>query len=57
MSSSPGKFEGEPEYVPDFWDRAMEGFADIHEEGVFSFTITEEDVQKYPKLVRARSCC
>jgi hypothetical protein len=51
MSSRPGKFEGEPEYVPDFWARAMEGFADSHENGVLSFTITEEDVQRYPELV------
>jgi hypothetical protein len=51
MSSRPGKFEGEPGYVPEFWARAMEGFADNHEEGVLSFTITEEDARKYPELV------
>jgi hypothetical protein len=51
MSSRPGKFEGEPEYVPEFWARAMEGFADSLEKGVLSFTITEEDVQRYPELV------
>jgi hypothetical protein len=51
MSSRPEKFEGEPEYVPEFWARAMEGFADNHENGVLSFTITEEDVQRYPELV------
>jgi hypothetical protein len=51
MTSSPGKFEGEPEYVPDFWAKAMEGLADTREDGVFSFTITEDDAQKYPELV------
>lgn len=51
MSSRPGKFECEPEYVPEFWARALEGCADSREKGVLSFTITEEDVQKYPELV------
>ncbi len=51
MIESPGEFQGEPEYVPEFWDRAREGLADSDEDGVFSFTITEEDSKKYPALV------
>lgn len=51
MSNNPRKFEGEPKYVPEFWDRARNGEADSNEDGVFSFTITEEDVGKYPELV------
>lgn len=26
---NPGKFEGEPAWVPQLWDRAMNGFSDI----------------------------
>lgn len=48
--STPGKFEGEPNYVPDFWDRAMDGFADTDLDGTFIFNITEEDHAKYPEL-------
>ena len=51
MSSSSGKFEGEPAYVPEFWDRAMGGLADSQEDRVYSLTITESDAQKYPELV------
>lgn len=51
MSSRPDKFEGEPAYVPEFWDRAMEGLADGQEADVFSFIITESDSQRYPELV------
>jgi len=51
MSSESGKFEGEPGYVPEFWDRALQGLADNQEDNVYSFTITEDDVRKYPELV------
>ena len=26
---SPGKFEGEPEWMPDLWDRILGGFSDV----------------------------
>lgn len=51
MSCGPGKFEGEPKYVPDFWDKALNGEANSDEDGVFCFSITEEDVRKYPELI------
>lgn len=44
------KFQGEPEYVSDFWERAQAGHADEVDETVFRFTITKEDAEKYPEL-------
>lgn len=46
----PGKFEGEPDYVPSFWDRALSGEADDDRDGTFIFHITEEDHSRYPEL-------
>jgi hypothetical protein len=28
MITSPGKFEGEPDYVPELWDMTLDGFTD-----------------------------
>ena len=52
---SPGKFEGEPIYVPYFWDLALEGEADVSEENadgdlIDSFDIRPEDVAEFPEL-------
>jgi hypothetical protein len=47
---TPGKFEGEPVYVPVFWARGLEGFADLDEDGVFAFEITNEDTAEFPEL-------
>jgi len=44
------KFQGEPKYVPDFWERAQIGLADEIDGTVFRFTITKEDAEKYPEL-------
>jgi hypothetical protein len=44
------KFQGEPEFVPDFWARAQNGEACEVDETVFSFIITEGDSAKYPEL-------
>lgn len=44
------KFQGEPEYVPDFWERAQKGLAEEVDGTVFRFTITPEDAEKYPEL-------
>jgi hypothetical protein len=51
MIDRPGKFQDEPDYVPYLWGRANKGFSDSAEDGVFTLTITEEDVKKYPELV------
>lgn len=49
MTNRPDAFEGEPEYVKDFWDRAKEGKAES-DETVYKFIITKVDSEKYPEL-------
>jgi len=46
----PGKFEGEPLYVPYFWERGTEGFADLDENGVFGFEVLNADTVIFPEL-------
>jgi hypothetical protein len=48
--TSPGKFEGEMYYVPNFWDMANQGFADLDGGGGVVFKLGEEDWAKYPEL-------
>lgn len=50
MTDRSDMFEGQPEYVRDFWDRAQRGEADEVDETVFRFTITKDDAEKYPEL-------
>lgn len=51
---SPGKFEGEPLYVPYFWDAFMNGMADSDHQGILGFDVTEEDKKEFPELKRRR---
>lgn len=46
----PGKFEGEMYYVPDFWQRGLEGFSDNDTGGVFFFVLGDEDKAPWPEL-------
>jgi len=48
--TSPGKYEGEPVWVPAYWDAAMCGCADDEENGAVSFTIDADDVALWPEL-------
>ena len=54
--ADPGKFEGEPEWAPYFYEKGAEGFSDLdvtdeNESGaLWGFVVTEEDVEKYPTL-------
>ena len=50
MTDRSDMFEGQPEYVQDFWDRAQRGEAEEVDGTVFRFTITMEDSEKYPEL-------
>lgn len=50
MVDQVGKFQGEPEFVSDFWERALNGHADEVDETVFKFIVTEDDARKYPEL-------
>lgn len=47
---NPGKFEGEPIYVPYFWGVYMDGGADEDEGGTLKFKITAEDRKAFPEL-------
>lgn len=52
---SPGKFQNEPVYAPDFWELGLAGAADEIEEknddaAVFVFHIDASDVQRWPEL-------
>lgn len=47
---SPGKFEGEPIYVPYFWDKGLEGCADYDSGPVFGFEVDTSDLELFPEL-------
>ena len=48
--TSPGKFEGEPVYVPHFWEFYLNGFSDDDDDGVLSFNVDEDDRREFPEL-------
>lgn len=51
MIKNQGKFEGEKDYAPYFYDLASDGDAFFDDEhGTFTFTVTDEDRAKYPEL-------
>ena len=45
-----GKFEGEMLYVPDAWELATNGFADVDEGSVYGVIFTDEDRLDYPEI-------
>ena len=51
---NPGKFEGEMEYIPYFWDFCMNGFDEVfwnkNDVMISVFPILEDDVKEYPEL-------
>lgn len=53
---TPGKFQGEAVYVPYFWEKALEGWADDEpEEGTYRFLVFPEDVKEFPELGSKRA--
>lgn len=48
--TSPGKFEGEPRYVPYLWDQIMRGGADEDDGSTLKFIINDEDRAIYQEL-------
>lgn len=49
--TSPGKFEGEPRYVPYIWGMILNGWLTQDQEGdVHTFTPEPEDIAAYPEL-------
>jgi hypothetical protein len=55
MTRHPGKFEGQPAYVPYYWDVYLNGFADNDTGDVLVFRVDEGDKQLFPELKRRRS--
>ena len=47
---TPGQFEGEPLYVPYFWDAYLNGFADVDDGKVLKFRITPKDREQFPEI-------
>lgn len=52
MVRGPGKFAGEPVYVPYFWDAYLNGCADRDDGTVLGFDVTAEDKELFPELKR-----
>jgi hypothetical protein len=48
--TTPGKFEGEEEYVRYYWGRGLEGCADFDDGGEYRFNILPDDVAMFPEL-------
>jgi len=63
MVKGPGKFEGEPPYVPYFWDLGLEGFEDDiqhGEDGILysTFYVTKEERDLWGDLLEGiKSVC
>ena len=47
---SPGKFEGEAQYAPYFYDALLNGFADTDEGDVATFEVNDDDRKLFPEL-------
>lgn len=48
---TPGKFEREALYVPYFWDKGLDGWADAEaDNGDFIFIVMPEDFSEFPEL-------
>jgi hypothetical protein len=50
MIKSPGKFEGENDYIPYFWEIGLDGCFDGEDNGIWLFNVTNEDLCKWPEL-------
>lgn len=53
--ADPGKFEGEPVWVPYFWAIGLSGFADRDSGAVYGFNLTPEDRARFPELKGRRT--
>ncbi len=52
LITEPGRFEGEPEFVPHFYDAwLVGGFADVdHDDGSVALNFEDEDYARFPAL-------
>lgn len=48
--TQPGKFEGEPLWVPEFWRAGMEGMSDDDDGEYYGFMLSDSDREKWPGL-------
>ena len=48
--TSPGKFEGEPIFAPDYWNLGLEGFSDSDDGTVYKFKLGPKDFATHPTL-------
>lgn len=55
LVSRPGKFEGEPAYVPYFWEFLLEGGEDFEDGPVVGFYVSAEDKILFPELKNRRT--
>jgi hypothetical protein len=46
----PGKFEGEPAYVPYYWDAYLRGSCKDDDGKVITFAVTDDDRALFPEL-------
>lgn len=55
--TSPGKFEGEPVYVPHFWDCVLdgEGYDDADGDDAIRVNIEPEEFEEFPELLGYKS--
>lgn len=51
----PGKFQGEPRYVPYYWDAYLAGCADRDDGRTLGFDVTQEDKELFPELRKRRT--
>ena len=51
---SPGKFEGEPVYVPHFYAVWLDGFATYEEDGSYHIEVCDDDRKQFPELGAAK---
>lgn len=47
---SPGKFEGEPEWVVFFWEAVLDGCGEDNEDGTYTVYVENTDIEKWPEL-------
>lgn len=54
--TSPGKFEGEPRYVPEFWHDAVHSNIVATEDGpdVYRLDVEQRDIDRYPELFNVK---
>lgn len=51
----PGKFQGQPAYVPYFWDVFLDGGADRDNGKILGFDVNADDKTLFPELKKRRT--